>query len=316
MGGVVSYVFAPLGELMHLPREVERCVAFLGCVRKGVFEPKGTGFFAAYPCGPNGQYRFHYLVTARHVIEGIRKLSDDGEVYVRINFLDRDCVVVRVSNDNWCFHDDDLVDASAVGLLMPEGHDHASFNIESFATQEIIEQNRIGTGSELFFPGLFNRHPGDKRNVPIVRMGSIASMPSERVQTKWGMIDAYLVEGRSIGGLSGSPVFVFLGRRDIGAGWWPTSAGPVPWYIEQAQFGPSFLLGMMHGHFGVKDVLDLVEDDIIIQQTTSVNMGIGIVIPAKHILSMLHSHPKLIEIRDRAVKQKLDIDRSNAGELD
>jgi hypothetical protein len=53
---------------------------------------------------------------------------------------------------------------------------------------------------------------GRQRNIPIVRIGNVASMPHEPVATKnRGAIEAYLVEARSVGGLSGSPVLVQLG---------------------------------------------------------------------------------------------------------
>ena len=54
---------------------------------------------------------------------------------------------------------------------------------------------------------------GRDRNFPIVRTGHIAMMPDEKIPKvkigDWeGNADAYLIESRSIGGWSGSPVFV------------------------------------------------------------------------------------------------------------
>ena len=48
-------------------------------------------------------------------------------------------------------------------------------------------------------------------NLPIVRLGAIAAMPGEYIKTDWGCLRAYLIEARSIGGLSGSPVFIRVG---------------------------------------------------------------------------------------------------------
>jgi hypothetical protein len=55
---------------------------------------------------------------------------------------------------------------------------------------------------------------GSTRNIPIVRTGVIAAMPAidEPFVRKGEEYHAYLAEMRSIGGLSGSPVFVFLDR--------------------------------------------------------------------------------------------------------
>ncbi len=38
-------------------------------------------------------------------------------------------------------------------------------------------------------------------------MGNIAMMPDEPVRTSIGMMESYLIEVRSIGGLSGAPRF-------------------------------------------------------------------------------------------------------------
>ena len=78
------------------------------------------------------------------------------------------------------------------------------------------------------------------RNIPIVRIGNLASLDEEKVQTEGGPIDAYLIEARSLGGLSGSPVFLNLGtvrqikRQVVGA----ESGAPI-----------IFLLGLIHGHY-------------------------------------------------------------------
>jgi hypothetical protein len=69
-----------------------------------------------------------------------------------------------------------------------------------------MEAEQIGIGNEVAFAGLFVNHHGKKRNEPIVRFGNICGIPSEPVSTKAGDIEAYLVESRSVGGLSGSPV--------------------------------------------------------------------------------------------------------------
>ena len=140
-------------------------------------------------------------------------------------------------------------------------------------TRAIAEEHTIGPGDELFFPGLLVTHHGKNRNLPIIRAGTIAAMREEPVLTKaYGEIDAYLVEARSIGGLSGSPVFVNVG---------PGRGGIV---IHE---GPSFfLLGLMHGHYDS----ELTDTDIALEdepRAGQVNMGIAIVIPAEKIREAL-----------------------------
>jgi hypothetical protein len=320
MGGVITHVFAQEGELMRLPREVERSAAFIGILSKGQFIPKGTVFFVAYPCGPDKRWNYEYAVTARHTVEKIHKdkYSDDGEPYIRLNLRGADASVFRLSRDNWVFHGDDSVDVAVASVVLPDGRDHPLIKTASFATEEVIQNLQIGSGNELFFPGLFTSHFGMKRNIPIVRRGTIASMPQEKVLSEGLERELYLVEARSIGGLSGSPVFVNLGPSEPVMKWHPNR--PVPPDIAELQLGPSYLLGLIHGHFttkNVEDYADASEEDIaIIQGLKSMNMGIGMVVPAKHILSVLDSDPAIVRIRDEAVRQKCELEKANGTELD
>jgi hypothetical protein len=105
-------------------------------------------------------------------------------------------------------------------------------------------------------------------------------MPEERIRTKmWGdfvKIDAYLIEARSTGGLSGSPVFVNFGQVRVIEG--------------QLKFGASpmlRLLGLVHGHWDDKSS----NHDLISMDETStepVNLGVAIVIPGSQILETLN----------------------------
>ena len=71
-------------------------------------------------------------------------------------------------------------------------------------------------------------------------------IPTEQIQTELGFSDVYLVEGRSIGGLSGSPVFV---RR----------TETIKVRMEDGRIttlnspGPFKLLGLMQGHWDIKE---------------------------------------------------------------
>jgi hypothetical protein len=83
--------------------------------------------------------------------------------------------------------------------------------------------------------------------MPIVRHGNVAMLPTEQVQTDLGYTDAYLVEVRSIGGLSGSPVFV---RHTIG---FPVQRTDGSSDMAFANGPATTLLGLMHGHWDIKE---------------------------------------------------------------
>jgi hypothetical protein len=153
-----------------------------------------------------------------------------------------------------------------------------------FLSDEIMRSKSIGSGDEVFITGLFAHLSGSKRNLPIVRMGNIAMMPGEPVPTTaFGDIEAYLIEARSIGGLSGSPAFV---RETV-----------------QMGLGSFYLLGLMHGHWDIppqqkNDELQVGED-----MFSRVNLGIAIVVPAKKILEVVNQ-PELLEMRRTADEKR------------
>jgi hypothetical protein len=114
--------------------------------------------------------------------------------------------------DHWLYSENPATDVAImfIAIHVVAGHRMQSVAIENFATDQVIQQENIGIGDEVFAVGLFNQKWGNERNIPIMRTGIIASMPEEpllgEIDTPY---DAYLAELRSIGGLSGSPVFVY-----------------------------------------------------------------------------------------------------------
>jgi hypothetical protein len=120
-------------------------------------------------------------------------------------------------------------------------------------------------------------------------------MPRERVKTKIGSIHAYLVEARSIGGFSGSPVLVVTGGVRHGRSGNLSVSADRKFHI----------LGLVHGHYGIQEIPDSFEDAIPILRSdmrNSLNMGIAIVVPSRDILAAIQ-HPILIAQRD-AIKQE------------
>jgi hypothetical protein len=113
-------------------------------------------------------------------------------------------------------------------------------------------------------------------------------LPEEQIQTNYGMADVYLIEARSIGGLSGSLVAV---------------RPPLRYAIEMPKgstavfdaIGSMKLFGLMHGHWDVKES-KMNDTKIEHDRKHGVNMGIGIVVPAIKILETINQ-PGLVELR-------------------
>lgn len=92
--------------------------------------------------------------------------------------------------------------------------DHIAWPTETIVGKGNLDNDsdrNLELGDEVFFSGLFYPHSGTRRNIPIVRIGNVAALLEEPVLNRNGVpMDLYLMESRSIGGLSGSPVFVDL----------------------------------------------------------------------------------------------------------
>jgi hypothetical protein len=269
------------GIVMRVPEEVRKCVVYLGTLitnpdGQQAMHPKGTAFFVSLPSERIQGTDYIYLVTAKHVAEQLQ----GSEFAVRVNLTGGGASFIRSgAGAQWRFHPTDpSVDAAVLPWAPPEEVEHLRVPTRMFLTDEIIHSKNIGTGDEVFITGLFVHLAGAARNIPIVRMGNIAMMPPEPVPTSVGLIDAYLIEARSIGGLSGSPAFV---RETVGFG-----------------LGEFYLLGLMHGHW---DIPLRARDDQPTQDREEaygkVNLGIAIVVPAKKVLEVLN-HPQLVERRD------------------
>jgi hypothetical protein len=188
---------------------------------------------------------------------------------------------------------------------------HHEFDISPFPARrhlidDLIQQWGIGPGDDVLLPGLFWHHAGETKNAPIIRIGNIAAMPGDKVYTRdYGRLDAYLIEVRSVGGLSGSPVF-FNGQggtRNIKVQAATLTGRPLPHFVEKTVVMGAgyFLLGLVHGHYYEHTQrVDVVEDVI--------NSGIAIVTPADKILELILD-PQEVARR----KEKYDKERQERG---
>lgn len=266
---------------MIVPDRVRKCVVFIGYqMADGQQRLAGSGFFIGKDTDTD-QATDVFLVTARHVIDGIRKLGIQ-DIFVRGNTTSGDTAWARCEGTDWRFHPTEQnVDIALLRTSVPGGWDHLVIPISMCATAEVMKNNEVGLGDEVFITGLFRHHHGHQRNIPIVRVGNLAALTEERVVTKaYGAIDAYLIEARSIGGLSGSPVFLNLGVvRFINGGVKHATTGPI-----------QFLLGLIHGHFDAQDssIDEVAEDARDSLSGAKVNTGIAIVTPITKVIEAMN----------------------------
>ena len=285
---------------MIIPIDLRDCVAFVYYESaNGAKIPAGTAFFIQDPEPTIGaDLTTKYCVTARHVIESIVKYGHGGGVWLRLNRPNGEISWVNVPLTDWLGHPDETdtmwfehrdnprFDVSACIWRYPDsllqGFGVVAPYTSVFVDDKKISEHAISAGDEVFMTGLFANHIGKRRNIPIVRCGNIAAMPEEPVETALGPMEAFLIEARSIGGLSGSPVFVSLGSQRLGKGG-QYSLGP--WYV--------YLLGLVHGHWDARRG-DTVPDDTT--NGASINQGIAVVAPATQILETIRQK-KFMAIR-------------------
>jgi hypothetical protein len=279
---------------MLVPERARKCVAFIGIKQGGQFRPRATAFLVEVE---DQQGRWKYLVTAEHVISLLQ--NNCHEIWLRANERgDRPPWEEKVAPDSWWFGHRDrnglLTDVAVAPIALNAESELDAVPINGqrsvAATRDVIESHKIGVGDEIAVSGLFRSHYGLQRNIPIVRIGNLAMLAAEPVMTRIGDVEAHLIEARSIGGLSGSPVFVNMAPFKMPA----TRDRPKVFHL--------YLLGLIHGHFDIKNL----NDDVVVEQeqgaTTGIHTGIGVVIPVEKIIETIFQ-PELVDIREQVAKE-------------
>ena len=294
---------------MNIPEWIYKSTAFVVSIASegsdsDEYDFEGTGFLVGRPCvNIPGRSHFYFVTTAHTLKRAVIAGRDNPEAItrygIRVNLREGGVTVIPV--DRWFTHP---TDENADVAITPFENRYRDYEIQ-FLSEQVFRDLRlprveIGLGDEVYFPGLFTltQQESDKKNLPIVRMGNIAMLPSTKVPTEGGMMDAYLVEARSIGGISGSPVF---SRRTMSLLWNDGVPGEVARSIH-GMTGEIHLIGMMHGHWDVKEK-DI--NQVAIQPTEKnrgVNMGISLVIPIHKITETLE-HPTLALMREEWEQQ-------------
>ena len=204
------------------------------------------------------------------------------EVVLRLNphAPDASLITVTVPIAKWFSHpSDNSVDVAITEMGIAPNADHLVWPFAFCANRQTFIDNEVELGDEVFISGLFKHHFGNRRNIPIVRIGNLAAFDDEKISTEvFGDIEGFLIEARSMGGLSGSPVFLNLGVvRHIG--------GEVKHAASKRPV--IYLLGLVHGHFLLEP--DVSPEDAI---TEEINAGIAIVVPMNSIFSVIEAYEK------------------------
>jgi len=289
---------------MRIPEEIKKVVCFL-CVREanGNYQSYGTGFFVGVHLE---DWDFLYFVTAKHLLDDAK---DNGyeKIYLRLNKKNGGIDYVELNTDAWFHFEEEPIDLTLIGVaILPSDFDYSAIPIENLASNETIQEHNIGLGDDLFMVGLFTKRKGRSQNIPIIRTGIISAMPDEPFLDEFGdEYNAYLAEVRSIGGLSGSPVFVYIDKnRTIN----PNLPEGIDWKHS--------LIGLIRGHWELddeqKDSSFIMDAPPRLNDGEKLNTGIAKVTPSQFILRKLND-PSLQKARVEWVRMK---EKDNEDVLD
>ncbi len=299
--------------MMRISDDALKCVVFLCSEEKKrgrmSYRAEGSAFFMSVKSGEHGAL-YTYLVTAKHVIPDIQK--DRSGIKARINTKAGRSEYVDVSS-GWELSP--TSDAAVLPFCPSTKLDYHVLVPEFPLTDEMVRAKWIGIGDNLFTVGLFTKRVGEERNLPLVRSGIIAAMPDEPVRDNHqGNYPSYLAEMRSIGGLSGSPVFVYLEPHRIVP---PEHDEALKTWLEIhkeefARTPPPLteirLLGIVRGTWtltGSGRMLRFGERELL-----ALNSGIALVTPIQDATRLLMSEKvmgKLCKLDEDITKDKLTI---------
>lgn len=323
------WVYGDPRDAMKMPDDHKQCLGFIvskkltGKIEVENYE--GTAFFISIPSNLKGK-RFYYLVTAKHVLfdEGGKLISP---LYLRLNTKDGGRADILIDG-TWEFSENDNIDVAVMGIAPPStehfdwkhchyhpsgsdmGKENARDNV--FADQVAINEWQIGLGDELRVVGLFSKRTGNKRNIPIVRSGIISAMPEEPIEAeimKYGKkvkvkFNAYLGEIRSIGGLSGSPVFVAIEHFRK-----PRKENEERPLIMGVGYR-IFLLGLIRGHWHYEKQTSFITGAAHkLKDIEQVNMGMALITPIQDVLDVLYDETGPV------MKERLKLEREYAEQF-
>jgi hypothetical protein len=161
--------------------------------------------------------------------------------------------------------------------------------VSNFATHDVAVDQNISEGERILFTGYFYQFEDFKKFQPIVREGTLAMMPDEKLKTTLGKPGSlYLGDLHVFGGNSGSPLFVNLGGFRNGG----IIAGGQPYR----------LLGIVSGFYHEDSNLQFtVASTVSVKQEQ--NSGIAMIVPVDELKTLLDC-PALQTKRDAEIASR------------
>lgn len=238
--------------------------------KRGVAEG-GTGFLVAVRHKVNRRCAAMYAVTNAHIIRAFNTPT------FRLNTHAGKIATEGTKKSDWIIHPDGD-DIAVLPFAKYDEYKIRAIPEEQFFREATLNKYYFGVGDEVFMVGRFVGHEGRKKNLPSVRFGNISMIPEEPVRYQSDEHEAFLVELRSVGGYSGSPVFI----------WWPIT--------EHGRSTTALLLGIDCGHIQTTEPVHAKGKRQI--GFVSFNSAMAVVSPVWRIRELLDK-PVVVEQREK-----------------
>jgi hypothetical protein len=288
---VPSWVMAEKEAAMQVHWQILKTTAFVGVPTERGFQAEGTCFFLAVQ---EEDLDFFYIVTCRHVARPTRDgKRNKHKLWVRMNRKSGPPRIEETIRDNWICHQHSAIDVCIYPFPVLQWDHDDDLDVSTLRgpstilTEDRYREFGLSLGDEVFIVGAFIGQVGERKNIPVVRVANIASMPDEPLWAGSPSGPAFLIETRSMGGISGSPVFLepqARGLRMLGN-----------WGLPIDQQGnvvsPYLVFAMMQGMHSGQYANDFVADDDIekiVPKDADFNAGIGIAIPISQVMEVIN----------------------------
>ncbi|MFL6240064.1 MAG: serine protease [Actinomycetes bacterium] len=273
-----------------IPDEYLDCVVFLYAserhAEEGNTERGGTGFLVTVPMreGDEDGPRATYVVTNWHCAKHTPTL--------RFNIRDGGTKTLTPAAGAWVHWEDERDDVAA--FMVEPG---AAYQYSAVPLTVADPEQEAPPGTDVFFAGRYVTMSGVAKNTPMVRFGNVAMATQEPIRRRDGKYqDSILVEARSRGGFSGSPVFTFTLAV--------TSFVTDPIAVGHARLGPPQLLGIVWGHHDEPAPVLGPDKETPIEPRAWVktNTVLAYVVPSAKIAELLN-RPEERQVREDKAKE-------------